>query len=335
MKKFILKILFFSSFIFLTMVFEYSVSLLYDKKRAPAKNVFFDLRNYPNKSWSVSYKGDLNKNNQSPRVVKYDYNNLGIRTSYKQIPKLLFVGDSFTELNNLDQQDIYTEILSNQGISSVPIRTRSGVSKLHNTYNDFVKKNFSKPNLIVFTFVERNMINFNYKKGNKVHFNDNLNFKNPKFLSLKIFFNEFIDFPTLRFFYNKIKNDKQDVVKIGDHFYLEGENVKQFSQNEIDYFSDQVLSLIDELKNDDLEFIFLVIPNKETIGNEYFQNHDTSNIRSIYSFFNDNNIPYVDVLKLFEDSSLSSYDENDTHLSKIGSQKIADFFSNYMDFISN
>jgi len=327
MKNFILKLFLFSFGCFIIMTFEYFISTYYSSYRTPSNNLIFETNEYPYLNETRTISGDLNK--ESHKTIKYITNSKGSRSIINDNIEVVLMGDSFSELNNLDQDNtIQGNLNNNFKKRTVTVRIKQELNQF-NKFVDFLSENYNKPKTVVLIIVERNIGSFIFNMTDKINFKDKLPYSFVYSSFLK-FINEGIDFPSLRFLkYYFLKNEIIPVV-IDNKRFLQGENIKLFSNKELKQFETSVVNLNNQFNESNINFIVSVVPNKETFYKNIFKNITDKNMISVDSILRKNNILNINLNQEFKGLS-NIYDENDTHLSEEGAKLVSTVLDKKID----
>lgn len=327
MKKFILKLCLFFLGSFIVMLFEYLISIQYSNYRTPSNNLIFETSQYPYLNELRTVSGDLNE--ESKKTIRYITNNKGSRSIVNNEIEIAIIGDSFTELDNLDQTStIQGNLNTNFNKRTVTIKLNYELNKL-NRYVEFLSENYNKPKTVILIIVERNIESLIYNEVNEIHFKD----KSPYTLtysSFLKFINEGFDFPSFRFLKYLFLKEKINPVIVDNLMFLQGEKIKTFSKNNLKQFETSIINLNNQFINSNVNFIVGIIPNKETYHKDVFKNVTDKNMISIDSILRKNQILNINIFEEFK-SKENMYDKYDTHLSEGGAKYVSLLFVNKID----
>ena len=327
MKKFLGKVFLFSLSLFAINLFEFLMSTKYSNYREPSNYLIFKTSQYPHINELRSFSGDLNI--ESNKTIQYITNSKGSRSIVNDKIDLAILGDSFSELNNLDQSNtIQGNLYRHFNKRAVSIKLNTGLNNFKD-YINFLQENYNKPQTLVLLIVERNINSFSYENNNKILFKD----KTPYsviFSDFLKFISEGIDLPTLRFLKSYVNGNKITPIIKNDLRFLQGESVETFNSVVLEKFESNIIELNNQLLELNINFIVCIVPNKETKFRNLFKKASSKNIRSIDSLLMKNNILNISLLKVF-DKNNDIYDENDTHLSNNGSKLVSILISSKID----
>lgn len=327
MKKFVKNIFLFFLLILAFFVFENVMSGFYSDFKRPGSNLFYDTFYYPNEN-DPSYvvEEELSRVPRETNLVTDDYGNRNNKI-YEDLD-IMLCGDSFSSLVMLRQDEtIHQQIndLSNLRANSIRVK---GVFGFDNNLN-YISSRYAKPKLLVYEIVERNLpVIFGVDTSKTFHFNREKEFSDWKAVSgIKKFINEGLDLPTLRYFQYELLAEAQSFPrsKIDKNLYfLEGESAEVFSDAQISRIADQLQKMHKLTENNGIHFVFLPIPNKETI---YYSKvplpKRPDNLDRLYVEMDKRGIPYINVLGKLLDSKEQTYLRGDSHVNPHGSFLIA------------
>lgn len=322
MKKFCSKLLIFSLPFFIlsievflplhTFTYRPWEALLYSKKHG------IGYPFYPNQRLSFQSVGDLAHHtnyavfkNENWVTDEFGYRN----DTFIKSPNIILIGDSFIAGSGLPQDSTLTNLLMSK------LNT-----KVYNfapaTFNDFISfyknKIIDKPSLIIFSIVEKNIPD-SIIKGSTV----NINRKSESEIS--IMKDKLMRLYSINYFKARIFNEQGIGIK-GEKdtsmFFLEGKN--QFYQyNKLEYISNIITSYKNFCNSIGVDFIFLPIPNKETV---YFDrvslNIQPDFIFKLNSILASKGVKIINTLSLFHKerrvNDLLLYHLDDTHWNSRG-----------------
>jgi len=318
MKRFILKTVLFSLPLLLllaevllpinTFTYRPWEALIYNSK----KGLAFPF--YPNQSLVMNSVGDLCHHTQN-EVIKYENWNtdkLGYRNdTFIKKADVLFIGDSFIAGSGLCQDSTITsqlrELINGQIYNIAPSNFNEFISLLNLDIID-------KPNLVVYGIVERSIpaplsstsIKYNASNATRISIlRDRIK---------RLCFVEYLKARLLKSKGNGIKG------KDSEMFFLNGKN--QYYHYEI---INDIAETIAQYKNycDSIgvKFIFLPLPNKETIYyNNVPLNEQPNYIVELNSILNKKGVSTVNTIKILNDEkdNLLLYHLDDTHWNSNG-----------------
>lgn len=215
---------------------------------------------YPNQNLSMYSTGDLCNRTKYAVVKKENWitDKIGYRNNvFIKKPKVLIIGDSFIAGCSLPQDSTLTNLLMKKLNTEVyniaPANFFNFISLLKNEV-------IEKPELIIFSIVERDI-----PPSIHVNFNENFYPRNESIIS--IFKDKLFRFYLYSFLKARIKKThgfgiQGDIDKT--MFFMNGKN-QQYFYNEIQEISETIISYKDYCDSIGVNFIFLPLPNKETV----------------------------------------------------------------------
>ena len=335
MKKFIRNLSYFFLLMLMFFLFENIMSGYYSDFKRPGTNLFFDTFFYPNENVGFyTVKEELGDKLLRTNIFTDNYGNRN-----KIIPDkldLVLAGDSFSSLVMLPQEETITahvNSLSNYKANTIRLK---GVFGYQNNI-DFLAGKYPKPKFVIYEIVERNLqaisvadstLQYNFK------LKDDLG-NREEIIVLKKFINEGLDLPTLRFLQYMFRSSLVNypaAIDDADFKFLEGKNTKYYSDEELLAVVQQLLKARQLTESNGMEFIFLPIPNKETIYSKElgFQKRP-DNLDRLYKMLDSAEVNYVDVLDPLLRSSAKTYLNRDSHINETGSEIIASQIIRFLD----
>jgi len=323
MKRFILKTVFFLLPLLLlfmevllplnTFTYRPWEALIYNSKRGLA----FPF--YPNQSLNMNSVGDLCHNTQN-EVSKYENwitDKLGYRNN-KFIKKadILFIGDSFIAGSGLCQDSTITNQLRKQINGQVYNMAPSSFNEFISLLNLGV---IDKPNLVVYGIVERSMptplrsVSYEYNtfNGNRISI-------------LKDRFSRFYSFNYLKARLSKSKGNGIKGIS-SEMYFLNGKH-QIYNYDMINYVADTIIKYKNYCDSIGVNFIFLPLPNKETVYYNYVPlDKQPTYIAELYSVLNKKGVNTINTIKIFNDEKANSllYHLDDTHWNSNGVKIVA------------
>lgn len=327
MKRFLKNICLFFFFILLFFSFENFMSTIYSDYQRPGTNLFYDTFYYANENDSSYYvEEELSRKPKETNLITDKFGNRNTKL-YDSLD-IMLCGDSFTSLVMLKQDEtIHHYINSESNLHANSMRTK-GIYGFDNNIN-YISTRYSKPKLFVYEIVERNISNIYAIDSAKIYpFQKTENVGDFKWLSkVKKFVNEGLDLPTLRYFQYEFRAKGESFPKSeidSDFYFLEGKNVHRYSEEEIIRIADELEKMKKLSEVNGIQFVFLPIPNKETIYYEkVVLNERPDNLDRLFSELDNRNIPYIDVLHPLLESKEDTYLSGDSHINPNGSFIIA------------
>ena len=226
-------------------------------------------------------------------------------------PHILFIGDSFFEDPRMDtdkglQQK--TNIIYKQNISyNIGNTGNSGFQ----VYNELIDKKFiRKPRVIIFEVVERHLANI-FKKAP-------VQLRNKEYKTIQyrncyadlLLGNNFNQFQ-----HSKILNANPRVSGtpriVNDHeVWFMYNKLTQISPTTVKEIADSMLVIRDLLKKDNIDIIYVIAPDKESVYPSLF---GTSNLFGLHKMMSDRQIRFIDMLTPMESHGDKYYYDGDTH----------------------
>lgn len=343
MKKFLLKILlFFLPVLFLALVetcflpinfFAYrNWEALMNKSDLPHYGIF-----YPNKVVISTEVGDLGHHtkHEVAKKVIWKTDNLGFRNdSIPKNPEIILIGDSFINGTSLSQEDIF----SNQLIKCFG-NTKSVYAMAPLDFDNFFeylsKGLIKKPKTIVFSIVERNNPLQLQKEilANPIK----KNIKNKiKSSNIAEYSDRFFRFYSLEWLKSRVCQNNGKGLPSKDNsqllFYSDGKN-KIKTDKEIYEIADVILSYKNKCEAHGINFVFLPMPNKETV---YYKslllNKQSDYLIKLQENLIKREVMSFNTLDVYNKAPKNKlyYHTDDTHWNKEGVNLIAKAFSEFI-----
>lgn len=340
MIKFFKNILIFSLCILGVLALENYMSTIYRDFRRPRTNIFYETFFYPNENIaSYTLEEDLSKKLIETNLITDSFGNRNSKL-FNSLD-IMLCGDSFSSLVMLKQDETIQEnINSISTLKANSIRIKGSAGFHYNM--DYIEKKYPKPKVFIYEIVERNMqlitvpdkdYNVNFKKNN------NQAYRYNKLLEhIKIFINEGLDLPTfnnLKYHYYMSRVNFLESSVVDDFYFFQGEKVKRYTDEEI-YKIAEKLDLMNKIcKEHGIQFLFLPMPNKETIFHELVPlKEKPDNLARLFKLLDDYNINYINTVDVLEFNESDTYLKGDSHInpngSKLLAQEIIDFFHEKM-----
>lgn len=262
MKKFLVKNVIFLIPIFLFLIIELILPLNTFTFRPWEALLFNDKQTigsfYPNQNIEMISEGDLCYNTKL--AVKKNENwitdKLGFRNNqFLNNPKILIIGDSFVAGSSLPQDSTLSNLLNNRLNTDV-------YNMAPATFSDFLelinKKIINKPNLLIFSIVERNIPPvINYDLRGNVY---------SPIGKLSIILDRISRLYSINYFKARVNKDHGDGVPgLVDPRMCFYENHPQYEKNQLEYTVDNIKTYKHICDSLGINFLFLPIPNKETV----------------------------------------------------------------------
>ncbi|MDT0690751.1 hypothetical protein RM549_13205 [Salegentibacter sp. F188] len=328
MKQFIKHIFIFLGFVFLVLSFEYFMSGVYRDFRRPGTNLFYDTFFYPNENVS-SYvlQEDLSKKERKTNLITDPFGNRN-SSNFNNLD-ILICGDSFSSLVMLKQDEtIQAHINSKSDYKANAIRIKGSLSFANNL--KYVSDRYPKPKLLVYEIIERNMhaisvpdVDFYIQFENEREIR-----KNIVLHSVQKFLNEGLDLPSVaNLKYQLQRIDKQYPKSNGGEgiSFFEGKAAKRYSDKELAKLAEDIERMQMICRKMDMEFLFLAIPNKETVFHDLLSmEKKPDNLSRLFSILSHKEVNYLNAEEILTSSKYNTYLKGDTHLSNLGSSLISE-----------
>ncbi|MFC1734094.1 hypothetical protein ACFL6I_27635 [candidate division KSB1 bacterium] len=334
MKRFFLKILFFASFCLLlhaSIVFilppDYVTHRVIENIRAENKILFLSTF-YPNQSITMNEIGDLAHHTQDQiwrKDILWVTDKYGFRNKrFLKNPDITFIGGSFVFGGALDQNEMLsfkTEEYSNMSSYNLaPSNFNGFLSHLSNGIID-------KPKCLVYASIERNIHHFPEISNKKSRFNK-IKYNS---LLLKIFtpFDKIHKSNYHKYIISRVSGLQGFGIKSpkSDMYFFQGKKVLEFNDiNIVAKHADIIQSYSMFCDSLGIQFIFVPIPNKETI---YFDliplNNQPNYLVLLFKELQKRGVLTIDVLSLFnqEKNEKLLYHKDDTHWNSNGVDIVA------------
>ena len=318
MRRFILKtvlfslplLLLFAEVLLPTNTFTYRPweALIYNSK----KGLAFSF--YPNQSLVMNSVGDLCDHTQN-EIIKYENWNtdkLGYRNdTFIKKADVLFIGDSFIAGSGLSQDSTITsqlrKLINGQVYNIAPSNFNEFISLVNLGVID-------KPNLVIYGIVERSIpaplsstsIEYNASNATRISIlRDRIK---------RLYYVEYLKARLLKSKGNGIKG------KDSDMFFLNGKN-QHYHYEIINDIAETIAQYKNYCDSIGVKFIFLPLPNKETIYyNNVPLNEQPNYIVELNSILNKKGVTTVNTIKILNDEkdNLLLYHLDDTHWNSNG-----------------
>ena len=281
-------------------------------------NFWFLSSFYPNQNISMNEVGDLGhhtkyqieRNNITWITDKYGFRN----SQYIKNPDYVFIGASFVFGGALSQDEILSEVFNKKSI-------QTAYNLAPSNFNQFLErldnKIISKPKTLIYFSIERNIPKFkkisNNTKGSAIN-----RLKNPFLLNIITPFDKVSKLNYQKYLVSRMMNSKgQGLHYGGNMLFLQGKEVESRSNYSQVISHAQILkSYSDTCDTLGIEFIFIPIPNKETV---YYQRaglvSQPKYLKLLYSELAKRKVKTVNLLEIFNNKkdSILLYHLDDTH----------------------
>lgn len=236
---------------------------------------------YPNYKLNKIEEGELVPHTQfaKKRKVFWQTDSCGFRNrDANGHQNIVIIGDSFVAGVKLDQDEILPEVMSKELKQKVYGFGPAGpqfVSKF------LVTKRFQidPPEIVVLCRIERSVLDL--PPVNPKHFKakieddvSNIIYKNTLLEKLTVYADRALKFPSLQFLRGYVQRSNRKLpVHHGEDFFVQGDNCltkRGVSDEDIEKLADIVKDYDKALKDKNIRFIFMPIPDKETVFYKYF-----------------------------------------------------------------
>lgn len=279
---------------------------------------------YPNQHLKMNAVGDLAHHTKYSVLKKEDWitDELGYRNNtFIKKPKILLIGDSFITGTGLTQDSTITNILMNKLNIDV-------YNLAPSNFNDFISllnnKKIEKPKLVIFSMVERNIPDpINIQSREKIIIQNGSKISILKDKLLRMYSIKFLKARINKSTGSGIKGEVDPTM-----FFFKGKN-QEYHQNKIKEISKTIFSYKKFCDSLGMNFIFLPLPNKETV---YFDKVPLSNkpdfINRLNFILEKKGVTTVNTIELFgnklKNKNLLLYHLDDTHWNSNGVKITAD-----------
>lgn len=283
-------------------------ALLYRNK----KGVAFPF--YPNQTLNMRSTGDLLHHTDRAVVKNENWitDNLGYRNdTFIKKSKILLIGDSFIAGSSLPQDSTLTNLLK----SKLNIKVYNLAPASFNDFISLINNNIiKKPELVVYGIVERSVPSSIIINSGEI-INQNTS-------QISIFGDKLLRFYSLKYIIARIKKEHGYGISGKDStmFFLNGKN-QEYNFDKIDKIAKTITSYKNYCDSIGVNFIFLPIPNKETIYyNNVPLNEQPNYIVKLNSILNKKGVTTLNTLKVLNDEidNLLLYHLDDTHWNSNG-----------------
>ncbi len=279
---------------------------------------------YQNQKIDMYTTGDL-AHHTKHAILKREYwvtDKLGYRNdTFIKKPKILIIGDSFIAGTGLTQDSTLTNLLKNKLNTQVYSIAPANFSNFISLYKN--QNIIEKPEVIVFSIVEREIPPPIY-----IYPDDKIirNISKPSILKdrlTRFYFFKYIKARILNEHGFGVQGETDTTM-----FFLNGKN-QQYFFDKIDIISKTIISYKNYCDSIGVEFIFLPLPNKETV---YFDKVPFDNqpdyIFKLNSILEKNGVITVNTVSLFNNAKTKNnhylYHADDTHWNSNGVNLVAD-----------
>lgn len=275
---------------------------------------------YPSQRIAMVEEGDLGHG--TPYAVKkhvyWETDRYGYRKSPSgKHPEIVIIGDSNIVGSSLSQQETISEVMERKLQTAV-------YPYAPNNINDFVRDPRFKmhpPKIVIFSQMERSIfINkpLAEKRSKKViRWNDDYRLQ-----QLFIVADRMLKLEPINYLRAKI-TPKPFGVRYQDMFFFEGETaVTDFNDKEIDKCVNTLIQYGEFFKKQKIQFIYMPIPNKETIYYDYLPSRSRSlALQKVLAKLERSGVVSVDLLNAYDtlrQTGGSPYQKDDSHWNAVG-----------------
>ncbi|MGE0636657.1 MAG: hypothetical protein AB7G44_13075 [Bacteroidia bacterium] len=291
---------------------------------------------YPNSTLLKTEVGDLAHHTQFARqkTVFFKTDKYGFRnTSFIKKPKVLIIGDSFTWGGGLDQDDIISSVLNRDypDVSSYNIAPAN--------FNLFIKmlntNIIEKPEMLVFSCVERNIFE-DYFLPEIGQYDKKVTPLNKRSEYLCILLDRIGKKNMWNNFSARLKKSHGSGLQSPinkDIFFYQGSHVTtSINSVLVSKFAERIMTYKKYCDSLGIKFVFLPIPNKETILYKLVPLQSQPDILiKLHQELLQKNIATINTLDLFNYSNekgIMLYQADDTHWNKTGAKLAAEEIMN-------
>ena len=301
-----------------------------------AKNGYLFLSSfYPNQNITMAEVGDLGHHTKyqiERKNITWTTDKFGFRNlKYIKEPDYVFIGKSFVYGVALNQNETLSDIFNKKTTETV-------YNLAPSNFNQFLErienKIISKPKSLVYFSIERNIPDFKKVQKNKTKSILN-KLKLPSFLNLITPFDKVSKLMYQKFIVSRIRKSKGAGVNYNDDRMLflsvkDVENNSKYAR-----FIDHAKTLKSYSNRCDslgIEFIFIPIPNKETV---YYRRAGMKTqptyLNLFYSELAKRKVKFINLLEVFDakKDSILLYHLDDTHWNSNGTNLAVDELIKY------
>lgn len=306
---------------------------LMNKSDLPHYGVF-----YHNKVMISNEVGDLghHTNHEVVKNVVWKTDNLGFRNdSIPKNPEIVLIGDSFINGTSLSQEDIFSNQLLKCFGNTKSIYAMAPMD--FDYFFEYLSKGLiKKPKTIVFSIVERNIplqLQDNFVTNSlKQNIKDKI-----KRANIAEYSDRFFRFYSLEWLKSRIYQSSGKGILAKDNsqllFHSDG-NHKIKTDKEIEEIANIILSYKNRCKAHGINFVFLPMPNKETV---YYKSlllkKQADYLYKLHEILTKKKVLSFNTLEVYNKAPKSKlyYHTDDTHWNKEGVNLIAKSFSEFIN----
>lgn len=285
--------------------------------KVPAKT-----KMYPNIFSSMDAVGDLCHHTKN-EIIKHEIwktDKLGFRNDvFVEEADILFIGDSFVEGSSLSQD----KIISNK------VREKLNGKKVYsmapsnlNCFDEYLKRGIiKKPKVLIFSIVERNVPDKleSYKLDNFSSIKNTLN-EMFSFGDINVYIDKAFKHYSVNWIQARINNSKGKGIQSQINqkmYFLNGPN-QEYNNKNISITRDVLVTYKRYCDSLGIKFIFLPMPNKETVYYELVPFKKQPNyLLTLDSLLQNSNIQTINTLKIYNEYRQTNsdllYHYDDTH----------------------
>jgi alginate O-acetyltransferase complex protein AlgJ len=302
-----------------------------------AKTPLFVGPFYPNVEYDMIEEGDLahHTNYAIEKNVSWKTDKLGYRNNhFNSSADILLIGDSNIAGSSLSQQEILASVLKEYTGLFVYNLAPANVNTFIRLKNEGI---FQPPRIVILSSIERNIPSFppvnallKFNHPVQVQFNSVVSF-------FAMQFDKLIRANSIEYFKSRIKGSVGGGIQSAidkKMFFLQGRKaVIKTSDNSIDPIVKRIKNYKNYFNSIGSEFIFLPIPNKETILWKLAGlKKQPTFITQLNNKLGINEIITIDTIKLFNDlleSEILPYHYDDSHWNKYANDEVAKTITKY------
>ncbi len=285
---------------------------------------------YYEKKLEMTEQGDLAHHTKFAveKKVKWQTDKLGFRNDvFKKNPEILLIGDSFIAGSALSQENTLSELINIKTGKSVYSTAPYGLNTLFKMFNDGT---LEKPDILIMSYVERNIKDF----GPLPCTNSKTFMKDLQLNGIFKFFAEQFDKVSKLSSLNYLKarlsgstgRGKQSPVN-ENFFFFEGKDAF-ISPDSAEKCAELILSYQNYFKSIGIDFIFIPLPNKETVYYELVPFEKQPDfLDSLHFYLTKKGVRTINTKELFDfwkNEGAELYHSDDTHWNKNAANILSD-----------
>lgn len=279
---------------------------------------------YPNYQIEMEEEGDLAFHTPQaiPKKTNWIIDEIGYRNNhFIQNPDVLLIGDSFFAGSSLDQSETLNNQLQSKLDSSISVYTIAPAS-FKDFYSLYSRNIIHKPKTIIYSIVERKTPEI-FNNANQGKLNENsINIYHNSFInSIKSNTDRFTRLYCKEWLFAKIQNKKGPGVPskiIPSMYFMKGKESNNKNENDLRNTINAIKSYKLFCDENGIEFIFIPMPNKETVYYDLVPFDEQPNyLFKLDSAMQVNGIKTINPLKTYNEERKTSsdliYKLDDTH----------------------